>query len=98
MKISPTEIDVLLEGYPGIEEGAVCAYPDDRLGEKVCACVVPRPDADPPQLEQINTFLTGKGLARFKLPERMMVLERLPRNAMNKVVRTELEKMVRHDD
>ncbi len=95
MKISPTEIDILLEGFPGILEGAVCAYPDERLGEKVCACVVPPAAGATPELEQINAFLLEKGLARFKLPEKMLVLERLPRNPMNKVMRSELEQMVK---
>lgn len=98
MKISPTEIDILLEGFPGIQEGAVCAYPDERLGEKVCACVVPLPDADPPELEHINAFLQAEGLARFKLPEKILILDRLPRNPMNKVMRSELEQLVKGDD
>jgi acyl-CoA synthetase (AMP-forming)/AMP-acid ligase II len=97
MKISPAEIDILLEGYPGIQEGAVCAYSDERLGEKVCACVVPLPDGEPPELERINAFLLEKGLAKFKLPERLMALESLPRNPMNKVMRSELEQMVKED-
>ena len=95
MKISPTEIDILLESYPGILEAAVCAYPDERLGEKVCACVVPPPESGTPELEQINAFLLEKGLARFKLPEKILVLDRLPRNPMNKVMRSELEQMVK---
>jgi acyl-CoA synthetase (AMP-forming)/AMP-acid ligase II len=94
MKISPSEIDILLESFPGLVEGAVCAYPDERLGEKVCACVVPRPGSEAPTLEQINVHLLEKGLAKFKLPERLLLLEGLPRNPMNKVQRNELEQMV----
>jgi acyl-CoA synthetase (AMP-forming)/AMP-acid ligase II len=94
MKISPAEIDILLEGFPGLLEGAVCAYPDERLGEKICACVVPRPDSEPPTLEQITAYLLEQGLAKFKLPERILVLPQLPRNPMNKVQRDQLEKMV----
>lgn len=94
MKISPAELDVLLEAFPGAAEGAVCGYPDESLGERVCACVVPLPGQDAPKLEAINAFLLEKGVARFKLPERLLVLERLPRNPLGKIQRHELEQQV----
>ena len=89
------EIDILLEGFPGLAEGAVCSYADERLGEKVCACIVPRPGEESPSLESINTFLLDKGLAKFKLPEKMILLEALPRNPLGKVQRNELEQRVK---
>ena len=94
MKISPSEIDTLLEGFPGLAEAAVCGYPDDRLGEKICACVVPAAGREAPTLEAICQFLSGRGIAKFKLPERIEIMEALPRNPMNKVVRTELRDRV----
>tara|TARA_R110002110_G_scaffold205066_4_gene416814 strand:+ start:6555 stop:8231 length:1677 start_codon:yes stop_codon:yes gene_type:complete len=94
MKISPAEIDTLLEGFPGLAEAAVCAYADERLGEKICACVVPQQDNDPPSLEAVCDFLRERGLATFKLPERIAVLKALPRNPMNKVVRADLQNAI----
>lgn len=94
MKISPVEIDVLLESHPAIAEAAVCAYPDDNLGERVCACVVAAKDADAPSLEELNEFLLQQGLAKFKLPERILVLAQLPRNPLGKVQRHELQQKV----
>ncbi|HET6565685.1 MAG TPA: class I adenylate-forming enzyme family protein [Xanthomonadales bacterium] len=94
MKISPAEIDILLEAHPGVAEGAVCAYPDENLGERVCACVVAVPGGDAPSLESINKFLLQQGLAKFKLPERLLVLEKLPRNPLGKVQRHELQQKV----
>lgn len=94
MKISPSEIDTLLEGFPGLAEAAVCAYPDDKLGEKICACVVPLPGAEPPTLAQIGDYLLQHGIAKFKLPERIEVMAALPRNPMNKVVRSALQEAV----
>jgi acyl-CoA synthetase (AMP-forming)/AMP-acid ligase II len=91
MKISPSEIDILLEGMPGLQEAAVCAYPDDDLGEKVCACVVPQPGEQPPSLAEVCDYLQRQGIARFKLPERIEVMSALPRNPMNKVVRSALQ-------
>ncbi len=90
-KISPSEIDTLLEGFPGLAEAAVCAYPDDILGEKVCACVVPLPGEEAPTLATICDYLLERGIAKFKLPERIEIMTALPRNPMNKVVRTALQ-------
>ena len=91
MKISPSEIDTLLEGFPGLAEAAVCAYPDDKLGEKICACVVPLSDQAAPTLEAICNYLMEHGMAKFKLPERIEIMTALPRNPMNKVVRSALQ-------
>ena len=95
IKISPVEIDVLLEGHPDVVEGAVCAYPDDIMGERACACIVVAEGKEAPSLDAINAYLAEQGLARFKLPERLFVLDRLPRNPLGKVQRRELESMVK---
>jgi acyl-CoA synthetase (AMP-forming)/AMP-acid ligase II len=93
-KLSPSEIDSLLEGVPGLAEAAVCAYADADLGERVCACVVPLEGGEAPTLEALTGYLTEKGLARFKLPERLEIFAALPRNPLGKVVRGELRKQV----
>ena len=90
MKISPTEIDLMIENYPGVTEAAVCAYPDERLGEKVCACVVWNNTGPKPELKPLQEWLLAKGLAKFKLPERLEIVDSLPRNALDKVQRNEL--------
>ena len=46
VKISPEELDEILAGYPGLVEGAVVGYPDDVMGERICAVVVPKPGAE----------------------------------------------------
>ena len=89
MKISPAELDTLLEGHPALAEAAVCAYPDAILGEKICVCIVPT-DGGTPSLEDICAFLMQCGVAKFKLPERLLVIEALPRNPLGKVLRHEL--------
>ena len=93
MKISPAEIDTLLEGFPSLIEAAVCAYPDERLGEKICAFVVLKSGVDI-QLEDLNNLLLEKGLAKFKLPERLEVIDALPRNPLGKVQRFALEELI----
>ncbi len=96
MKISPAEIDILLEGFSKVSEAAVCAYEDDLQGEKVCACVVIEPHIQPPSLEDMTRFLLDCGLAKFKLPQRIEVFLSLPRNPLGKVQRFVLEEQVSH--
>ncbi len=94
MKISPLELDVALEGHPDIVEAAVCAYPDERLGEKICACLVMKSGVELMTMEAMQEYLTGFGLAKFKMPERIEVFEQLPRNAVGKVQRFMLQDTV----
>jgi acyl-CoA synthetase (AMP-forming)/AMP-acid ligase II len=94
VKLSPSEIDAQLEGFPGLAEAAVCAVADADLGERVCACVVPLAGEGPPTLEALREHLAARGLARFKLPEQLEVLEALPRNPLGKVVRGDLQAQV----
>ena len=94
MKISPAEIDILLESHPALVEAAVCAYPDERLGEKVCAFVVVK-ENESIELDGINSFLIDHGLAKFKLPERIETIDALPRNPLGKVQRFSLEQQLK---
>lgn len=89
MKISPAELDALIEGHPDIQEAAFCGVPDDVLSERVGIVVVPRPGRSV-SLESVIAYLHGAEVATFKLPERMAVIEELPRNALGKVLRRNL--------
>ncbi|MDA7737957.1 acyl--CoA ligase [bacterium] len=95
MKISPAELDVAIEQHASLEEAAVCSYPDERLGEKICACIVMKAGQEPLTLELVNAFLLEQGFAKFKLPERLEILDSLPRNALAKVQRFTLEDIVK---
>jgi non-ribosomal peptide synthetase component E (peptide arylation enzyme) len=94
MKISPAELDVALEQHPDVVEAAVCAYPDERLGEKICACLVIKEGAMAPAQQSLADYLLEQGFAKFKLPERIEVFEQLPRNALGKVQRFALQESV----
>jgi acyl-CoA synthetase (AMP-forming)/AMP-acid ligase II len=87
--ISPAELDVLIEGHPKVREGACAAYPDERLGERVCAVVALRPDQTL-SLDELVAHLKGHDIATFKLPEKLRIVEALPRNPLGKVLRREL--------
>ena len=94
MKISPSELDRLLEGHPDLKEVAVCGYPDEKLGEKICACVVPVDPKKPPALQDIANFLSNQHIAKYKLPEKVAIFEQLPRNPMGKVQRFKLQESI----
>ncbi len=94
MKISPAELDLAIEQHPAIAEAAVCAFPDERLGEKICVCLVMNPGEPLLTLDAVQDFLLGQGFAKFKLPERVQGLDQLPRNALGKVQRFALEATV----
>jgi acyl-CoA synthetase (AMP-forming)/AMP-acid ligase II len=94
VKLSPSELDTLFEGALGLVEAAVCAYADEDLGERVCACVVPLQAEETPTLEALREHLRSKGVAKFKLPERLEVFDELPRNPLGKVMRNVLREQV----
>ena len=92
VKIAPEELDTVLSQMPGVLEGAVTGYRDDVMGERICAVVVPRAGTTP-TLEAVRAHFAATGMALFKRPERLLVIDQLPRNSVGKVVRGELAKL-----
>jgi acyl-CoA synthetase (AMP-forming)/AMP-acid ligase II len=84
LNIAPREIEELLVGFDEVEQAAVIGLPDDRLGERMCACVVLSPGCQL-DLETAVERLRRAGLATFKLPERLVIRESLPMTASGKV-------------
>ncbi|MGH8994563.1 MAG: AMP-binding protein [Acidimicrobiales bacterium] len=85
MNISVRQIEDLLSAHPGVADVAAVAMPDERLGEKVCCFLVPRPGRPVLSLPEIRDYLLGEGLAIQKVPERLEVVETLPTTATGKV-------------
>ena len=86
--IYPAEIERVLHEDERVEACAVVGVPDDRLGERVAAFVqiVAGAELDPAEL----IAHCGARLARYKVPEKIELVDTMPRNAMNKIVRREL--------
>ncbi|KMO74144.1 cyclohexanecarboxylate-CoA ligase [Mycolicibacterium chubuense] len=84
--ISPTEIEDLLITHPQVAEIAVVGVPDHRTGERACAVIVPEGHAHP-DVGALREFLTGRGVATFKAPEQVVLVEQLPRNDAGKVLK-----------
>ena len=86
--VYPAEVETLLSGFDELEELAVVGRPDERWGQVPVAVVVPRdPEAFDP--DRLLAALDGR-LARYKLPREVIVRDKLPRNAMGKVLRYRL--------
>lgn len=91
LNIAPREIEELLVAFPEVERAAVVGVPDERLGERMCACVVLCEGASL-DLETVVTRLEATGLAKYKLPQRLEVLDALPTTASGKVQKHEIVK------
>jgi acyl-CoA synthetase (AMP-forming)/AMP-acid ligase II len=77
-KVSPAEVEALLRTHPEVAQVAVIGVPDAVLGERICACVVPAAGRRSPDLETLRRHLGGQGLASYKAPERLVILDTLP--------------------
>jgi long-chain acyl-CoA synthetase len=90
--VSPAEVEGVLAEHPGISAAVVFGIPDDRLGERVAALVVPADTSL--DAAALVSFCSGR-LARYKIPDVWGRAAALPRNAMNKIVRSGLPALLR---
>ena len=84
INIAPREIEDVLLGFPEVERAAVVGLPDDRLGERTCACVVLRAGTAL-DLGTVVTRFEAAGVATYKWPQRLEVLPELPATASGKI-------------
>ncbi|MCB0997568.1 MAG: AMP-binding protein [Acidimicrobiales bacterium] len=89
MNITPREIEDLIAELDAVERVAVVGVPDERLGERTCACIVPRGDATV-DLDTVVAHLRGRGLATYKLPQQLEVFAQLPTTASGKIQKHEI--------
>lgn len=89
LNITPREIEDLLLDFPEVERVAVVGLPDERLGERVCACVVLAPGSEL-DFDTMVERLRRIGLATHKLPQQLEILDALPITASGKTQKFEL--------
>lgn len=89
--ISPLEVDSALAGLAGVAELACAGIYDERYGERLCLYIVLQ-DGASVSLSKVQQHLEARGLAKTKWPEKLVIVESLPRNTLNKVLRQELGK------
>ncbi len=92
--ISPRLIEDLLGNHPEVADVAVAAMPDRVLGERACAFVVLKRPGRTLTLEEATTFLKEQKISVLDLPERLEIVDDLPKSAGGKVQKAELTRMV----
>jgi acyl-CoA synthetase (AMP-forming)/AMP-acid ligase II len=89
MKISAAELEGLIAAHDSVADCAAIGYRDASLGERVGIFVAPAGDHEP-SLETIVAHLRNMGIASYKLPERLEIVDALPRNALGKIAKNDL--------
>jgi len=89
LNIAPSEVEAVVLRHPDVLEVAVVGIPDERLGERACACVVLGDDCTL-ELDDLVQFLKAQGLAAFKLPEQIARFDQLPKTQTGKVQKFKL--------
>ncbi|MCG8423572.1 MAG: AMP-binding protein [Proteobacteria bacterium] len=82
-KVPVEEVENHLLAHPAVRDVAMVGVPDETLGERSCACIIASGAA--PTLAELNAYLGGLGLAAFKLPDRLVVLDHFPTTRLGKV-------------
>ncbi|WAH37857.1 AMP-binding protein [Alicyclobacillus dauci] len=84
-KIPVVEIEDLLYQHPAVADVAVVSMPDERLGERACAYVVLKDGFESLDLSQVTDFLGARGMAKIYWPERIEIIDEMPRTASGKI-------------
>lgn len=93
MKVSAFELEALLAALPGVRQLAIVRLDDQRLGERACVvCSLHRGRTI--TLEEITAFLAERGVAKYKWPEQLIVLDALPTTPTGKVAKSALRELV----
>jgi acyl-CoA synthetase (AMP-forming)/AMP-acid ligase II len=94
--INPFEVEDVLRGSALVQDVCVVGRPDEDLGERTVAFVVPAPGSEP-ALDDLTAHLEQAGLTRYKWPEDLHLLDALPHGATGKIDRQELRKRAKGD-
>lgn len=96
VNIYPAEVEQTLIDHPGIEDVACFGVPDEEMGERLVAMIVPSDLTDPPSIVEIDEFARQR-LAGFKVPRDLVVAATLPRNPVGKLDKRAMRAMSRDE-
>jgi 2,3-dihydroxybenzoate-AMP ligase len=88
-KIAAEEVENHLMAHPGVLDAAVVALPDNYLGERSCAYVIPAA-GEAPTPSDLRRFVRDRGAAAFKVPDRVLVVDEFPVTGVGKTSKREL--------
>jgi acyl-CoA synthetase (AMP-forming)/AMP-acid ligase II len=92
VNISPLALEDCLSAHPGVAAVAVVGAPDERLGERICAVIVPSGEA--PTLGDLVRWADEHGIPRRQWPERVHVVKDMPRTAAGKIRKNVLRDLI----
>ena len=96
VNISPVPIEDTLSAHPNISGVAVIGYPDERMGELLCAVIIPKGEA--PTLDGLNAFLQARGLPKYYCPELLRIVNEFPTTPAGKIRKTNLRNEIVRSD
>jgi 2,3-dihydroxybenzoate-AMP ligase len=82
-KVAAEEVENHLLAHPAVHDAALVAMPDAYLGERSCAFIIARGAA--PKTRELTAFLRERGLAHFKIPDRIEFIDQFPKTGVGKV-------------
>jgi cyclohexanecarboxylate-CoA ligase len=86
VKINPVDVEALIDKHPKVLQSAIAPMPDEVMGEKACAFIVPRP-GDSVTLDEICDWLRENAVARMKWPERIELIDEMPMTPTRKIIK-----------
>ncbi|MFF5128553.1 (2,3-dihydroxybenzoyl)adenylate synthase [Streptomyces syringium] len=89
-KVAAEEIENHILAHPAVHDVAVVSMPDDYLGERTCAYIVLREGAEPLKSIAVKKFVRERGLAAYKVPDRVEFVEEFPQTGIGKVSKKDL--------
>lgn len=92
-KVSPEEVEDHLVAHPAVLDAVVVSVPDDYLGERACAFVIPRAERVPPPV--LKAWIRSRGLAAYKIPDQIVFVEAFPSTGVGKTSRKDLRSALR---
>ena len=93
-KIGAEEVERLVAQHPDVADVRVVAMPDAIYGEKVCAFIIPHEGHACPGVADLGSFLTARGIAAYKRPERVEPIARFPLTRVGKADKAALRAMI----
>ncbi|GHC71845.1 2,3-dihydroxybenzoate-AMP ligase [Pseudorhodoferax aquiterrae] len=94
-KISAEEVEDHLLAHPQVFDVAVVSIPDEYLGERICAFVIPH--GEKPRPPEVKAWMRGRGVAAFKIPDQIVFVPAFDQTAVGKTSRKELRARLRAD-
>lgn len=93
-KVSAEELEAHLLEHPDVRDAVIVGTPDPVLGQRICAFVQPADPAQRPTLTAVRKFVRERGVAAWKMPDAVVVVDQFPETGVGKTSRKELRKLL----